>query len=127
MLLPEIAKPDQKILLQQEVAFKFMRHFADIFKVKKIPYRAVRQLNQEFSRLEIANVTRDNAQIQAARAAGMVMQHNAGNNVFEFSRIAVAEPETNPIQFTIHFYGRWKTEVLHGRSNAETSDTEVDG
>lgn len=118
MLLPEFVKPDPKILLQHEVAFKFMRYFADIFKVKKIAYRPVTQLDQSYSRIEIANVTRDNCHLQAARAAGMVMQHNAGNNVFEFSRIAVAEPETNPIQFTIHFYGRWKTETLNVRDQA---------
>lgn len=119
MNLPEIAPIDPKISAQLEVAFKFIRCFADVLRLQRIAYRAVNELTPDFVKLEIANVTRDNCEMQAAKTAAMVMSHNAGNNVFEFSRMCVAAPERNGVQFTCNFYGRWKTEELKGEQHVD--------
>jgi len=117
MQLPEVAPPNPKQMRQLELSFKFIRCFAEVLKHQKIAYRAVNELTPDFVKLEIANVTFDNCEVQAGRTAAMVMSHNAGNNVFEFSRMCVAAPERGS-QFTCVFYGRWKTEDLSRFPNA---------
>lgn len=118
MQLPEIAPPDKQQLKQLELSFKFIRCFAEVLKHQRIAYRAVNELTPDFVKIEVANVTFDNCEVQAGRAAAMVMTHSAGRNVFEFSRICVAVPERNGSQFTCVFYGLWKTEDLSRFPNA---------
>jgi len=113
MQLPEVAPPSALQTEKLEVGFKFIRCFAEVLKHQKVPYRPVNELTDEFVKIEIANVTRDNAEMQAGRAAAFVMNKKEGaQNVFEFSRMAVATEESRDHQFTLNFYGRWKVEEL---------------
>lgn len=114
MQLPNITPPSKAQTLALEIQFKFMRAIADDLNKRGIAYRPINQLDPSFAKIEIANVTRDNAEKMAIDTVMMILGHSTNHNVFEFSRVGVAELEGKD-QHTMNFYGRWITEDLNAK------------
>ena len=112
MQLPVMQQVSKEQFDQTELSFKFMRYLIQVLRNLNVANRPVTMMDESFIRIEIANVTRDNCIKKVEACVKMIVSHSAGNNVFEFSRIAVAQPEDTQSQFTICFYGHWKTEKL---------------